>query len=134
MKQSILDRRRNLLNLRCNGVLLSEAVKSLSAKYGVSERQLYADWRCRSRWMSWFVDLGRGSDALRDVLARHESIYADAAREYRNAGNNDSARIGALRLMKDINLDVAEFLVQADLLRRVETLEEVKGVDRDEYR
>ena len=133
MRQNILDRRRNLLNLRCNGVLLSEAVKSLSAKYGVSERQVYADWRCRSRWMSWFVDLGKGSDALRDVLARHESIYANAAREYRNA-TNDSARIGALRLMKDINLDVTEFLVQADLLRRVETLEEVKGVNPDEYR
>jgi len=133
LRQNILDRRRNLLNLRCNGVLLSEAVKSLSAKYGVSERQVYADWRCRSRWMSWFVDLGKGSDALRDVLARHESIYANAAREYRNA-TNDSARIGALRLMKDINLDVTEFLVQADLLRRVETLEEVKGVNPDEYR
>ncbi len=133
MRQNILDRRRNLLNLRCNGVLLSEAVKSLSAKYGVSERQVYADWRCRSRWMSWFIDLDGGSEALRDILARHESIFSDASREYRRA-QNDSARIGALRLMKDINLDVAEFLVQADLLRRVETLEEVKGVNPDEYR
>jgi len=133
MNKKILERRRNLLNLRCNGILLSEAVKSLSAKYGVSERQVYADWRCRSRWMGWFVDLGGGSDALRDVLARHESIYADAAREYRNA-QNGSARVGALRLMKDVNLDVAEFLVQADLLRRVETLEEVKGVNPNECR
>ena len=133
MKQSILERRRNLLNLRCNGVLLSEAVKSLSAKYGVSERQVYHDWKTRAKWMGWFIDLGEGSDALRDVLARHESIYASASREYRSA-QNDSARIGALRLMKDINLDVAEFLVQADLLRRVETLEGVKGVNPDEYR
>jgi len=133
MNRSILDRRRNLLNLRCNGVLLSEAVKSLSAKYGVSERQIYADWKTRERWMGWFIDLGGGSDALRDVLARHETIYSDAAREYRRAGN-DSARIGALRLMRDCNRDVFEFLIPGELLRRVEALEGVKGVDRDEYR
>jgi hypothetical protein len=133
MNKKILERRRNLLNLRCNGVLLSEAVKSLSAKYGVSERQVYADWRCRSRWMSWFVDLGKGSDALRDVLARHESIYASASREYRSA-QNDSARIGALRLMRDLDTDLVEFMVTGDLLSRVEALEEVKGVNPDEYR
>jgi hypothetical protein len=133
LNENLLKRRQKLLNFRNNGVSLPQAVKSLSDEFKVSQRQIYYDWKTRERWMGWFIDLGGGSDALRDVLARHESIFANAAREYRSAGN-DSARIGALRLMRDIDCDVFEFMVTGDLVRRVEKLEEVKGIDRKKYR
>ena len=125
MKQSILDRRRNLLNLRCNGVLLSEAVKSLSAKYGVTERQIYADWRCRSRWMGCFVERD-AETALLDIVSRHEAIYNKASEAYLT-GDNSSAKVGALTLMRKINLDLVDFVVaRAQIGKEEENLERFK--------
>ena len=64
-----------------------------------------------------------------DFIARHEEIYQMTVMECYQA-DNSSARVGALRLLRDLNRDFYEVNVTPYLMKRLEDLEEKakKGV------
>jgi hypothetical protein len=57
-----------------------------------------------------------------DILADHREISRLATHEYLH-GDNSSARVGALRLRRDINKDLFYMLYVNELTERVEKLE-----------
>lgn len=122
MSLKLVERRQNLLNLRSRGISLSQAVKELAERYGVSPRQLYYDWKSRGQWMEEMLDVKDKDTFLLDLVSNHKEIYRLASLEYLKA-ENENARIGALRLLRDINLDFAEMIVSKDTRDRVEAIE-----------
>ncbi len=105
MNKQTLERRLELLRLEGNGLQPSEIVKELSAKYGVTPRAVYADFETRSSWQPMFENARK---QLLKVRNRHEQLYRKALVAYMQA-KSDRARVAALNLMRQINVDMAEF-------------------------
>lgn len=122
MSLKVVERRQKLLSLHSRGLSLFEAVKQLSREYGVTARAVYYDWHTRKDWMEELLDLKDKDALLLDVVANHKEIYRLASLEFMRS-QNEAVRIGALRLLRDLNLDFAEFLVTRSLVERVEKLE-----------
>jgi len=122
MSLKVVERRQKLLSLRSRGLSLPEAVKELSTQYGVTTRNIYYDWSRRKTWMEGILDLKDKDVLLLDVIANHKEIYRLASLEYLKA-KSENARIGALRLLRDIDLDFAEMIISKDTRERVENIE-----------
>jgi hypothetical protein len=122
VNEKLLERRRELLKTRNYGVSLVDAVKNLSGKYHVSTRTIYYDWQHRKQWIEAVLDIQDPQAFFLELVANHKEIYRLAALEFLQA-DNSNARIGALRLLRDLNRDFEAMLVTKDLAERVETLE-----------
>ena len=127
MQANIVERRRELLKLRSLGVSLPDAVKELASKFDVSARTIYSDWEKRKDWIGLFLDIGDPEAFSLDILSNHRQIYSFAVKEYLSA-DNSSARIGALRLLRDLNLDLNELVTLNGLLERGKPVED-RGVE-----
>ena len=125
MSLKVVERRQKLLSLHSRGLTLQEVVKQLSSEYGVTARAVYYDWSRRRDWMEGLLDLKDKDALLLDVVANHKELYRLANFEYRRS-QTDAARIGALRLIRDLDLDFIDFLVTRSLVERVEVLEASK--------
>jgi hypothetical protein len=112
-----------MLKLRSKGLALNFVVNDLCRKYKVTPQCLYRDWRNRKSWLPDLLDYGDRETVFLDILARHEDIYKMTVREYLQ-GDNSSARVGALRLLRELNLDFYELSVSSDIMTRLERLEE----------
>lgn len=104
MDKITIERRLELLRLEGNGLEPSEIVKELSSKHGVSERMVYKDLETRNIWQPELQEMQK---ALLKVRNRHEQLYRKAVVAYMQA-KSDRARIAALNLMRQINVDLAE--------------------------
>jgi hypothetical protein len=120
---NLLERRQKLLKMRSMGVSLAEAVKDLSERYDVSTRTVYYDWRNRKKWIEAVLGIEDPEAFFLDLVANHGEIYRLASLEYLK-GDNSAARIGALRLLRDLNRDMGEMIITRDMFSRVERLEE----------
>ncbi len=105
MNKLTVERRLELLRLEGNGLEPSEVVKELSSKHGVSERMVYKDFETRSVWQPELQEMQK---ALLKVRNRHEQLYRKAVVAYMQA-KSDRARIAALNLMRQINVELAQF-------------------------
>ena len=99
-----IERRLEMLKLEGNGLEPSEIVKELSVKYGVTERAVYKDFETRNRWQPLLQEMKK---ALLKIHNRHEQLYRKAVVAYMQA-KSDRARIAALNLMRQINVDLAQ--------------------------
>ena len=104
MDQMTIERRLEMLKLEGNGLEPSEIVKELSVKYKVTERMVYKDFETRSSWQPQLQEMEK---ALLKVRNRHEQLYRKAVLAYMQA-KSDRARIAALNLMRQINVELAE--------------------------
>jgi hypothetical protein len=103
MNPKTLERRLELLKLEGNGLEPSEIVKEISVKYAVTERAVYKDFETRSTWQPLLQET---KEAQLKVRNRHEQLYRKAVIAYMQA-KSDRARIAALSLMRQINVDLA---------------------------
>jgi hypothetical protein len=104
MNGNLLERRTKMLKLRAQAFPLSQVVKLLSGEYEVTTTAIYKDWRNRKTWQKQLLELGDLEQLCVDLYATHKEIYRMAVREYLS-GDNSNARVGALRLMRDLNHD-----------------------------
>lgn len=125
MKELIYSRRSEMVKQRSLGHPLHQVVKDLHVKYDVSIRTLYYDWKHRAKWLPIILDLKDIKTTLLELLATHRELKRYALMEYLS-GDNTSAKVGALRLIRDLNLDFNELIVTRDILLRVEKLENKK--------
>ena len=122
MRSNLYERRRKMLKKRGVGLSLVEVVKELSVEYDVSPRTLYYDWRNRKGWMETVLEIEDPEAFFLDLVASHRELRKFAILEYLK-GDNSSARIGALRLLRDLNKDFHEMIVTQNLFTRVSKLE-----------
>ena len=126
MRLETLTRRKELLKNRNLGVSLTDSVKILSRKFGVSERCVYQDWANRKQWLPLVLDIDDPRKFFLDILSQHREIYRLASLEYLK-GDNSAARVGALRLCRDLNLDFVELITLREIEERLTGLEQQKA-------
>ena len=123
MNLNLLEIRRELLKTRNYGISLVDAVKDLSSKYHVSSRSIYSDWQNRKNWIEDVLDIKDSGAFFLELVANHKEIYRLASMEFLQA-DNSNARIGSLRLLRDLNMDFLGMVVVRDNQKRLRMLEE----------
>lgn len=104
--KELLERRTKMLRDKGRGVSLKVLVESLSKKYGIAEKTIYNDWAKRSEWAP---QISQRSDPnmLDEQFAGLKQILA-AAWALSISADNDSAKVGALRLAQDTHLKIID--------------------------
>jgi len=105
---------------------LAKIINDISQKYNITPRGLYQDWAGRARWIKAILSLKDPELFFLDCLSTHREIYKRASIEYFK-GDNSAAKIGALRLLRDLNRDLFEMVSVHDLIIRVDRIEEKVG-------
>ena len=104
MLEETLERYLFELKLEGDGLNDREIVKEVCAKFGVSKVTGYHDLKTKSTWQPLIQSLSR---ALLKAQNRHEQLYRKASFMYSQA-KSDRARIAALNLMRQINMEQTE--------------------------
>lgn len=133
MNEMLYERRRKMLTLLNQGISLSQVVKTLSQEHQISPRALYYDYKKRGSWLPYFIGSENQETFLYELLVEHKRIQGLALVEYRKA-DNSNARIGALRLMREINKDFIELHFAPSLMKKIDLLEaKVNDKGGEEY-
>jgi len=122
LRTNLYKRRSKMLKLKAMGFSLVEVVNQLTLEHDVTASALYKDWRRRKEWQEQLLDIKDPEVFFLDLVANHREIYRFAVREYLQ-GDNSNARIGALRLLRELNKDFMEMIVTRDVLNRLDRLE-----------
>jgi hypothetical protein len=101
MQLHTLERRLELLKDEGNGLNTHEIVQELMAKFGCSRSTAYNDFATKPEWQPILQELAK---QLLKVQNRHEQLYRKASFMYSQA-KSDRARIAALNLMRQINVE-----------------------------
>jgi len=104
MLLNTLERRLELLKHEGNGLNRREIVKELTAKFGCSEVTVYNDFVTRPVWQPLVQEI---KTSLFKIQNRHEQLYRKASFMYTQS-KSDRARIAALNLMRQINIELAQ--------------------------
>ena len=104
MQLHTLERRLELLKDEGNGLNTHEIVQELMAKFGCSRSTAYNDFATKPLWQPLLQELAK---QLLKVQNRHEQLYRKASFMYTQA-KSDRARIAALNLMRQINVESAQ--------------------------
>lgn len=108
-KVKVAERRWELLQLEGTGFNRNEIVKRLSEKFGVSERAIYYDFQRRRIWQPALTQVEDRKKVFYKILNRFEQIYRKASFVHLQT-QNDNAKVGALKLMLDVNTRLADVL------------------------
>ena len=110
MRETLLKRRSEHLNMVGLGVELLEIVKTLAKKYGVSTTAIYIDHTKMHEWAAYVSIMKDGKtiayvvlNALRRLVPRAWKTYVEAA--------TGAERIGAIREMRSIYMDIIRILI-----------------------
>ena len=122
LNANTLERRLELLKDEGNGLNRRETVKDLTAKFGCVEATIYNDFNTRSVWQPLVQEI---KASLFKIQNRHEQLYRKASFMYAQA-RSDRAKIAALNLMRQINIELA----QLNGVKAVEQSETVETVIR----
>ena len=124
MKQYLLERRMDMLNLISKGANPSEVIEQLNEKYHTPIKTLWADWQNRHRWMPQIVQINDKTiplqilQGLREVIRRAWFQHATA--------ENEAVKLGALKLVKEAYRDFIELAQSLGLLKREEFVSQLK--------
>jgi hypothetical protein len=122
VKVKTIVRRRELVKQRNLGMSLTDSVTILARKHHVTERCIYRDWQTRAKWLPALLEIGDPQAFFYDVVSQHRELQRFAALEYLKC-EGENARIGALRLLRDLNLDLQDMIVARDVMTRLDRLE-----------
>jgi hypothetical protein len=104
MDQNLLERRLFELKLEGDGLTLKEIVAETSMKFSCHPATIYREMARRATWQPLLQDF---VDALLKAKNCHVQLYRKASFMYSQA-KSDRARIAALNLMRQINIELAE--------------------------
>jgi len=107
MEGEVLDRRREMLELRGKGMNPGEVATTISDKYGIERRSVLQDWSRRGTWLDEVAGLDDLSIVLMESLYNMRRRARDAYYLYMTA-DNSSAKVGALRLAFDVDKSTIE--------------------------
>lgn len=136
LEKPIDSRRRDLLYFLSVGIPFSDAIKMVSAKYKVTDKAVYKDFKNREKWASQFMEVGDAQ--LVEIQTFLEFVKRHAIAEYYQ-GDNSSAKVGALRAAQEAVMNIYQIAkdtgkVQTipeklDLTLREEKELDVEGLD-----
>ena len=124
MDLELLKRRTEMLDMICKGFHPSSVISQLSENYAVSERCLWSDWERREKWVPMLLSLEKYAEFTDEMETKLNAVQKAAWSTYMRA-SNDSAKVGALRLVLD-SLEVhSNAVLSRNILERLERVEEL---------
>src|SRR5271169_3161490 len=100
MDIELLKRRTEMLDSVCKGFHPSAVISQMAENYKVSERCLWSDWERRDKWVPMLLSLEKYAEFVDEMETKLNAVQKAAWSTYMRA-NNDSAKVGALRLVLD---------------------------------
>lgn len=122
--RALLERRKEMIKLRSQGVPLKEIVPDFTRKYQVSSEAIYIDWQKREQWIQQVVRLQDPSlidemlEGLKQVIPRAWFLYTTT--------QNDSIKIAALKLARDTYTEIIGLLQSLGIVVKMPDKLEVK--------
>ena len=116
MRRELLERRTEMFRLQLIGAPLRDVVKTVSEKFQVDADSLYRDWSRREQWIPQIVQLTDPTllhsflEGARSVLPKAWLLAQDS--------KNPFVRLGALKLIKDTNLQVLDVLQSVGVIEK----------------
>ncbi len=124
MDLELLKRRTEMLDTVCKGFHISEVISHLAEKYEVTEKCLWSDWERREKWIPMLLSMEKYAEFADAMETRLNAVQKAAWSTYTRA-TNDSAKVGALRLVLD-SLEVhSNAVLSRNILERLERVEEL---------
>lgn len=118
----IIERRLRMLDMLTSCTPLNTIVTDISREFRCSRRTVYNDYETRSTWMADILDLDNNPHFLGDIVNRHRTLIWNAVNLY-TTSQNDSVRIAALKMARNLNLDLFKMIVPSDIEKRLTELE-----------
>ncbi len=123
-KLKLLKRRVEMVDDMAKGFHLSMIVAKLAEKYEVSESCLYRDWERRGQWMPILMELDRYAEFTDIIESKLNAVQRAAWTLYVKA-DNDSARVGALKVVLESLEIYSNTVLSREVLERLERVEEL---------
>jgi hypothetical protein len=98
------------------GDRLVDVVNDLSKEYQVGIRALYLDWQNRQKWLPVLLAIDNRQAFFLDLFNTHKELKRLARLQFLQA-DSSSAAVGALKLLRDLNLDMFELLGGSNLIK-----------------
>jgi len=121
---TLLKRRVEMLDDVTKGFHLSTVITQLAEKYKVSEACLYKDWERRGQWMPIVMGLDKFAE-FTDIIESKLNAVQRAAWALYTRADNDSARVGALKVVLDSLEIYSNTVLSKQVLERLERVEEL---------
>jgi len=113
-----------MLDTICKGFHPSDVISHMAEKYEVSERCLWSDWERREKWVPMLLSLEKYAEFADEMETKLSAVQKAAWSTYMRA-KNDSAKVGALKLVLD-SLEVhSNAVLSRNILQRLERVEEL---------
>jgi len=117
MRKILLERRTKMLNHLSKQIPIGAIAQDLAREYGVSVDAIYQDHHRLVQWAPHILQLH--DDALAYELVNNiKQVIPNAWFEYKQA-DNSNAKIGALRLVVDTTLKLAQLLQSLGKMEKV---------------
>ena len=120
--KKILERRLRMLDMLTSCTPLNTIVTVISREFRCSRRTVYNDYETRSTWMADTLQLDNDPHFFADILNRHRTLIRNAMNLY-STSQNDSVRIAALKLSRNLNLDLFKMIIPSHIEKRLTELE-----------
>jgi hypothetical protein len=124
LKEKLLKRRQEMLDLANKGVHPSVFIEQLAAEYKVSERCLWSDWERRGSWAPVLLGYEKYAGFVDMAESKLNSVQKYAWRVAVNS-ENPNAKVGALKIIADTVKTQSEIAAGKEILIRLERLEEL---------
>lgn len=121
--KAIIERRQRLMEYLSAGIQLNEIVLRICKEFECSQRTVYTDYETRGSWMPELFQLDDAQQFLADILNRHHELIRKTTKLTVTTGN-DSVRIAALKLLRNLNLDLFKMIVPVEIEKRIAALED----------
>jgi hypothetical protein len=114
--KQLLERRTKMLQQHLMGIPLKLIVENLEKELGATAKNLYHDWERRRQWIPQVVQLDDPTllhgflEGARSVLPKAWLLLQDT--------ENDFVKLGALKLIKDTNIQVLEILQSVGVVEK----------------
>jgi hypothetical protein len=114
--KNLLERRTKMLQQHLMGVPLKLIVENLEEEFGAKAHRLYVDWGRRRKWIPQVVQLDDPTllhmflEGAKSVLPKTWLLLQET--------KNPLVKLGALKLIKDTNIQVLEILQSVGIVEK----------------
>ena len=127
MNEKLLQRRGEMLNMIALGISLPEMVVTLSKKFGVSTQAIYIDHKKMHEWAAYVSMMHDGQAVIWVVVNALRRLIPRAWQSYTKA-NTSAERVGAIREMHSIYMDIMRVLINTGKIKVAPTKFDVEDV------
>ena len=113
-----------MLDTICKGFHPSAVITQMAEKYNVSERCLWSDWERREKWVPMLLSLEKYAEFADEVETKLNAVQKAAWSTYMRT-SNDSARVGALKIVLESLELHSNAVLSRNILQRLEHVEEL---------